>query len=170
MFKLLFTFVIFSTLVIGSYSENFVCLFHDSYDRSNDQESGYIEPYMEFIYRVASDLKYSQIKPVPKAPIEFDYIDNYINSIKYENFEELVIDGIVDKMIRSSRDTTVNQKLELQGKRNIGYLYFIYMKRINEEMDENKLMNLRQQILDNKILNRKLQTNLIQLIWDKIKV
>ncbi|CAG8825510.1 26452_t:CDS:1 [Gigaspora margarita] len=98
---------------------------------------------------------------------EYRQLNNFIDTIIFENYHELRVDGSIDCMIRNSQ-LSVDFKLQLQTKRNMIYFYFDYVRQINEADYEHDLRELREEILKDKILHVDLINNLVQLIDKRI--
>ncbi|CAG8777564.1 21983_t:CDS:2, partial [Gigaspora rosea] len=77
-------------------------------------------------------------------PQEYLQINNFIDTITFENYQDLLVDGSIDHMIRNS---------QLQ---------------INEADHEQDLLELRNELSNDKILPSDLKNNLIQMIDKRI--
>ncbi|RIB05033.1 hypothetical protein C2G38_2282017 [Gigaspora rosea] len=100
-------------------------------------------------------------------PQEYLQINNFIDTITFENYQDLLVDGSIDHMIRNSQ-LSVELKLQLHSKRNMIYFYFDYVRQINEADHEQDLLELRNKLSNDKILPSDLKNNLIQMIDKRI--
>ncbi|RIB03370.1 hypothetical protein C2G38_2225265 [Gigaspora rosea] len=108
----------------------------------------------------------NRIKLEDRSLLEANTINNLIDTIIFENYQDLLVDGHIDHIIRNSQ-LSVELKLQLHSKRNMIYFYFDYVRQINEADYEQDLLKLRNELSNDKILPFDLKNNLIQMI-DKI--
>ncbi|RIB17499.1 hypothetical protein C2G38_2187120 [Gigaspora rosea] len=100
-------------------------------------------------------------------PQEYLQINNFIDTITFENYQNLLVDGSIDYIIQNSQ-LSVELKLQLHSKQNMMYFYFDYVRQINEADHEQDLLELRNELSNDKILPSDLKNNLIQMIDKRI--
>ncbi|RIB11109.1 hypothetical protein C2G38_2204280 [Gigaspora rosea] len=147
-----------------------------TYDDKQQLQNLRIKRFTFFSYQVAINQFDEKIIPIclniepdqPQLyPQEYLQINNFIDTITFENYQDLLVDGSIDHMIRNSQ-LSVELKLQLHSKQNMMYFYFDYVRQINEADHEQDLLELRNELSNDKILPSDLKNNLIQMIDKRI--
>ncbi|CAG8651068.1 224_t:CDS:2, partial [Gigaspora rosea] len=123
-----------------------------------------IDQFNKQIIPICLNIKQDQPQLYPQ---EYFQINNLIDTIIFENYQDLLVDGHIDHMIRNLQ-LLAKLKLQLHSKQSMIYFYFDYVRQINIADHEQVLLELRNKLSNDKILPSDLKNNLIQMIDKRI--